>query len=72
MRKLLAIVWKENYERFTDRAGLLYMLAAPLALSIILGLAFSGLSGNSGDISISDIPGRHRQPGRRQRPGPLR
>jgi ABC-2 type transport system permease protein len=56
MRKLLAIVWKENYERFTDRAGLLYMLAAPLALSIILGLAFSGLSGNSSDISISDIP----------------
>jgi ABC-2 type transport system permease protein len=55
MRKLLAIIWKENYLRFTDRTGALFMFVTPLALSIVMGLAFSGMAGPS-DVPAFDIP----------------
>lgn len=53
MRKLLAIIWKENYERFTDRGGILFMLVTPLALAVVIGLAFSDIAGTS------DVPNLH-------------
>jgi ABC-2 type transport system permease protein len=54
MRKIWTIAWKELYVRFTDRSLLVIMIAVPLAISSIVGLAFGGLGGS--DISISDIP----------------
>jgi ABC-2 type transport system permease protein len=56
MRKLLAIIWKENYVRFSDRAGAIYMFAAPLVLSTVIGLAFSGISGSASDVPELNIP----------------
>lgn len=52
MSKILTIAWKELYSAFTDRPRLLIMFASPLAISIILGMAFGG---GGGSISISDI-----------------
>jgi ABC-type transport system involved in multi-copper enzyme maturation permease subunit len=54
MYKIWTIAWKEIYLRFTDRNLLLIMIATPLAISTIVGLAFGGLGG--GDIPIRDIP----------------
>jgi ABC-type Na+ efflux pump permease subunit len=54
MRKIWTIAWKELYVRFTDRGLLLIMVAIPLAVSTVVGLAFGGLGGS--DISIRDIP----------------
>ncbi len=54
MRKLWAITWKEVYSRFTDRNLLLIMVAAPLAIASIIGLAFGGLA--SGSSPVSHIP----------------
>jgi ABC-2 type transport system permease protein len=54
MRQLLAIAWKDTYLRFSDRTQLLIMLATPLLLSTIIGLAFGGSSG--GQVTFSDIP----------------
>jgi ABC-2 type transport system permease protein len=54
MRQLLAIAWKDTYLRFSDRNLLLIMLATPLLLSTIIGLAFGGSSG--GQVTFSDIP----------------
>ena len=54
MRKVWTIAWKELYVRFTDRSLLLIMIAIPLAISTVVGLAFGGLGGS--DINISDIP----------------
>ncbi|NDJ77078.1 MAG: hypothetical protein GYB65_12555, partial [Chloroflexi bacterium] len=50
--KLTAITWKDLYQTFQDRNALLYMFAMPVALSLIIGLAF----GTGGDISIDEIP----------------
>lgn len=50
MTKLWVIAWKEVVTRFTDRNLLLIMLAAPLAISSIIGLAFGGLAGDSSPI----------------------
>jgi ABC-type Na+ efflux pump permease subunit len=50
MHKLWVIAWKEIYTRFTDRNLLLIMIAAPLAIASIVGLAFSGLSNQSSPI----------------------
>ncbi len=55
MRKLWAILWKENYERFTDRTGAIYMFLVPLVMSAIMGLAFSGMTGPQ-DVTVLDIP----------------
>lgn len=54
MRKLWNIAWKDLYLRFSDRNLLLLMIATPLALSTIVGLAFGGLGGDS--APIEDIP----------------
>lgn len=54
MIKIWTIAWKELYTTFTDRNLILIMLATPLALSTIMGLAFGGLGG--GDVPIQDIP----------------
>lgn len=55
MDKILAITRKELYTTFTDRNLLILMLAAPLAISVIVGLVFGGL-GSSGSSPIADIP----------------
>jgi ABC-2 type transport system permease protein len=54
MNKLWAIAVKEVRTRFTDRNLLLIMIAAPLAISTIIGLAFGGLGRTSSPIR--DIP----------------
>lgn len=54
MDRLWAIAYKEIRERFTDRNLLLIMIAAPLAISTIIGLAFGGLGRTSSPIR--DIP----------------
>jgi ABC-2 type transport system permease protein len=54
MNKLWAIAVKEVRTRFTDRNLLLIMLAAPLVISTIIGLAFGGLGRTTSPIR--DIP----------------
>jgi ABC-2 type transport system permease protein len=54
MNKLWVIAFKDIKTRFTDRNLLLIMLAAPLAISTIIGLAFGGLGRTSSPIR--DIP----------------
>ncbi|MBN2470553.1 MAG: ABC transporter permease [Anaerolineae bacterium] len=54
MRKILALTWKEVYLTFSDRSLLMIMLAAPLAIATIVGLAFGGLGGSG--LSIDPIP----------------
>jgi ABC-2 type transport system permease protein len=57
MNKLLSIVWKELYTTFTDRNLILIMIVTPLALSTIIGSAFSGfISGGGNDVPVRDIP----------------
>ncbi len=50
MDRLWIIALKEIRTRFTDRNLLLIMLAAPLAISTIIGLAFSGVGRSSSPI----------------------
>ncbi len=50
MDKLWVIAIKEVRNRFTDRRLLLIMLAAPLAISTIIGLAFGNLGSTSSPI----------------------
>lgn len=54
MNRLWVIAIKEIRTRFTDRNLLLIMLAAPLAISTIIGLAFGGLGATTSPIR--DIP----------------
>jgi ABC-2 type transport system permease protein len=54
MSKLWTIAAREIWTRFTDRNLLLIMLAAPLVISTIIGLAFGGLGRTSSPIR--DIP----------------
>ena len=54
MNKLWVIAFKEIRTRFTDRNLLLIMIAAPLAISTIIGLAFGGLGRTTSPIR--DIP----------------
>jgi ABC-2 type transport system permease protein len=54
MNKLWAIAFKDTRNRFTDRRLLLIMIAAPLAIATIIGLAFGGLGRTSSPIR--DIP----------------
>lgn len=53
--KFLQIVVKDVQIRFGDRIGILYMIAAPLVLTMIIGAAFSNLSGGGGDVPIQNI-----------------
>jgi ABC-2 type transport system permease protein len=54
MKKLWAIAYKDIRTRFTDRTLLVIMIAAPLAISTIIGLAFGGLGRT--ESPIQDIP----------------
>jgi ABC-type Na+ efflux pump permease subunit len=51
MDRLWTIALKELRTRFTDRNLLLIMLAAPLAISTIIGLAFGGMGRTASPIS---------------------
>lgn len=53
MRKIWIIAWKELYTTFSDRSLLMVLVAAPLAIATIIGLAFGG---DNGDIPVKDIP----------------
>lgn len=55
LRSIWAIAAKDIYLTFTDRSLLVIMLLTPLALSLIIGLAFGGFGGSSGG-GFSDIP----------------
>jgi len=50
MKKLWTIAFKDIRLRFTDRTLLIIMLAAPLAISTIIGLAFGGLGRSESPI----------------------
>jgi ABC-type Na+ efflux pump permease subunit len=54
MRKILAIAFKDLRITFTDRNLLLLMLAAPVAVSTIIGVTFGGISSNQ--APVQDIP----------------
>jgi len=51
MRKLWTIAWKEIWTRFTDRSLLVIMIAAPLAIATVVGLAFGGLGRDTSPIT---------------------
>ena len=55
MRKLLLIAFKDVLLIFRDRTALLFMLLAPFALTLGLGLATGSFSGKS-DSGILDLP----------------
>lgn len=50
MNKLWVIAFKDIRTRFTDRTLLMIMIAAPLVISTIIGLAFGGMGRNSSPI----------------------
>jgi ABC-2 type transport system permease protein len=54
MRKLSVIAWREVYSRFSDRNLMIIMLAAPLAIATVVGLAFGGIG--RGESPITGIP----------------
>lgn len=54
MRQILAIAWKDIYSTFSDRNLVIIMIATPLAIATIVGLAFGNLG--NGDVPVSDIP----------------
>ncbi|MCW5876942.1 MAG: ABC transporter permease [Anaerolineales bacterium] len=51
--KALYIAWKDTQRRFSDWKALAGMLAAPLLISALIGLAFGNLT--SGETPITDI-----------------
>ncbi len=53
LNKIWQIAYKDLYITFTDRNLLIIMLAAPLAIATIIGLAFGGVGGGT---SIRDVP----------------
>lgn len=53
LNKIWQIAYKDLYITFTDRNLLILMLAAPLAIATIIGLAFGGLSSGA---PIRDVP----------------
>ena len=64
MDRLWVIAFKEVRTRFTDRRLLLIMLAAPLAIATIIGLAFGGLGRSTSPIqNIPVAVINHDQPG---------
>jgi len=52
--KALQIAWKDTLTRFRDWKALAGMLAAPLLISALIGLAFGGLANS--EAPIADIP----------------
>ena len=55
MKKVLNIAWKDLVLIIRDRAALILMLGAPLALTVGLGMVSGSFSGGN-DSGISDIP----------------
>lgn len=55
MNKIWVIAFKDIRTRFTDRTLLLIMIAAPLLISTIIGLAFGGLGGSSSPVSYIPV-----------------
>src|SRR5262245_12754093 len=55
-RKVLTIAWRNLYVTYTDRNLILIMIATPLALATIIGLAFSGFISGGNDVPIRNIP----------------
>ena len=51
MDKLWVVAFKDIRTRFSDRRLLMIMVAAPLAISTIIGLAFGGLGRSSSPVS---------------------
>lgn len=56
MKKILLIGWKDLIVTFRDRAALIMMLAAPLALTVGLGFVTGSFSGSDDGNGIQDIP----------------
>lgn len=54
--KAWTIAWKDTLVRFRDVNALLFMIAAPLLITAIIGSAFGGFFSDDGDVPISDIP----------------
>ncbi len=54
MRKIWTLAWKDIYGTYRDRNLVLIMIAAPLAVATIVGLAFGNVGGS--DVPIRDIP----------------
>jgi len=54
--KAWTIAWKDTLIRFRDVNALLFMIAAPLLITAIIGSAFSNFFNDSGDVPISGIP----------------
>lgn len=52
MAKIFAFITKELTTLFRDRTALLLVFAAPLVLTLIMGAAFSGLSGGGGLTAV--------------------
>ncbi|MFN8527739.1 MAG: ABC transporter permease [Anaerolineae bacterium] len=56
LRKILTLAWREIYVTYSDRTAILIMVLTPLALSTIIGMAFSGFLGAGSDVPVSNIP----------------
>lgn len=56
MKKILIIAWKDLLVTFRDRAALIMMLAAPLALTVGLGFVTGSFSGDNDNNGIQNIP----------------
>ncbi|MCL4872080.1 MAG: ABC transporter permease [Anaerolineae bacterium] len=54
--KAWMIAWKDTLVRFRDVNGLLFMLAAPLLITAIIGSAFGNFFGGRSELPIRDIP----------------
>jgi len=54
--KAWTIAWKDTLIRFRDVNALLFMIAAPLLITAIIGSAFGNFINDSGDVPISGIP----------------
>lgn len=54
LRKLLLVTWKDLRIQYSDTAGLIINLAAPLIMTFLIAAAFSNLTG--GSAPIRDIP----------------
>jgi ABC-2 type transport system permease protein len=51
-QKIIAIAWKDLYTTFRDLNAVAYLVALPIVISVIVGLAF----GTGGDVSIDAVP----------------
>ena len=56
MKKVFLIGWKDLTLAFRDRAAVIFMLAAPFALTVGLGLVTGRFSSTSSNSGVSDIP----------------